>query len=209
MEQSEGNEVSSVSNNAKVDVSPKSKQKKKSLCRMLMNKKTKVGCLEPSYKDRDSNKNFKVENSQHGSQTSTKLSLCCAMTERSRTPPQSLTVSRLSPTTLSHTSVKSEVASINGDCQTDVQIEKEETFVSDEQTDQASQADQTGQVDQSAQATQATQATQAVQTTRTVQATQAIQAMSQTVIRRNNVAVEKKQRPSTYIEGKLGNVHSL
>jgi len=203
MEQDDGNDVSSVSNNAKVDVSPKSKQKKKSLCRMLMNKKTKVGCLEPSYKDRDSNKNFKVENSQHGSQTSTKLSLCCAMTERSRTPPQSSTVSRLSPTTLSRTSVKSEVASINGNCQADVQIEKEETFLSGEQADQASQPDQTGQVDQSAQATQTTQAAQATQ------ATQAIQAISQTVIRRNNVAVGKKQRPSTYIEGKLGNVHSL
>lgn len=122
MEQSEGNDMSSVSN--KVEVSPKSKQKKKSLCRMLMNKKTKVGCLE-SYKDGDSNKNSKIENSQHGSQTSTKLSLCCAMTERSRTPPQSLTVSRLSPTTLSRTSVKSEIASINEDRQTDVLVEQE------------------------------------------------------------------------------------
>ncbi|KAL0106714.1 hypothetical protein PUN28_015335 [Cardiocondyla obscurior] len=123
MEQSEGNDVSSVSN--KVEVSPKSKQKKKSLCRMLMNKKTKVGCLESSYRDEDSNKNSKIENSHHGSQTSTKLSLCCAMTERSRTPPQSLTVSRLSPTTLSRTSVKSEIASINEDRQTDVLVEKE------------------------------------------------------------------------------------
>lgn len=125
MEQSEGNDMSSVSN--KVEVSPKSKQKKKSLCRMLMNKKTKVGCLE-SYKDGDSNKNSKIENSQHGSQTSTKLSLCCAMTERSRTPPQSLTVSRLSPT-LSRTSVKSEIASINEDRHTDVLIEQEEILV--------------------------------------------------------------------------------
>nr|XP_012220902.1 PREDICTED: 72 kDa inositol polyphosphate 5-phosphatase isoform X1 [Linepithema humile] len=124
MEQSEGN----VSNITKVDASPKSKQKKKSLCRMLMNKKTKVGCLESSYKDGDSNKNSRIENSQHGSQTSTKLSLCCAMTERSRTPPQSLTVSRLSPT-LSRTSVKSEVASTNGDCQTDALVEKEEMYV--------------------------------------------------------------------------------
>ncbi|EZA55056.1 72 kDa inositol polyphosphate 5-phosphatase [Ooceraea biroi] len=165
MEQSKGNDVSSVSNNAKVDVSPKSKQKKKSLCRMLMNKKTKVGCLEPSYKDGDSNKNFKIENSQHGSQTSTKLSLCCAMTERSRTPPQSLTVSRLSPTTLSRTSVKSEVASVNGDCQADVLVEKEETYVASS--------------DQAAEATQ---------------------AVSETVIRRNNVAVGKEQRHSTYIE---------
>lgn len=121
MEQSEGNDVSGVSN--KVEVSPKSKQKKKSLCRMLMNKKTKVGCLESSHKDGDSNRNSKIENSQHGSQTSTKLSLCCAMTERSRTPPQSLTVSRLSPT-LSRTSVKSEIASINEDHQTDVLVEQ-------------------------------------------------------------------------------------
>ncbi|XP_050464977.1 inositol polyphosphate 5-phosphatase E isoform X3 [Cataglyphis hispanica] len=133
MEQSDGNDISSVSNIAKVDVSPKSKQKKKSLCRILMNKKTKVGCLEPSYKDGDSNKNSKIENSQHGSQTSTKLSLCCAMTERSRTPPQSLTVSRLSPTTLSRTSVKSEVASINGNRQTDVLVEKEDMHVPNDQ----------------------------------------------------------------------------
>lgn len=131
MEQSDGNDVSGVSN--KVEVSPKSKQKKKSLCRMLMNKKTKVGCLESSYKDGDSNKNSKIENSQHGSQTSTKLSLCCAMTERSRTPPQSLTVSRLSPTTLSRTSVKSEIASINEDRQTDVLVEKEEMHVASDQ----------------------------------------------------------------------------
>ncbi|XP_011337674.2 inositol polyphosphate 5-phosphatase E isoform X3 [Ooceraea biroi] len=174
MEQSKGNDVSSVSNNAKVDVSPKSKQKKKSLCRMLMNKKTKVGCLEPSYKDGDSNKNFKIENSQHGSQTSTKLSLCCAMTERSRTPPQSLTVSRLSPTTLSRTSVKSEVASVNGDCQADVLVEKEETY--------AASSDQ---------------------------AAEATQAVSETVIRRNNVAVGKEQRHSTYIEGENSSSGSL
>lgn len=113
-------------NTPKADISPKSKQKKKSLCRMLMNKKTKVGCLESSCKDDNSHKHSKMENSQHGSHTSTKLSLCCAMTERSRTPPQSLTVSRLSPTTLSRTSVKSEVASANGNCQTDVFVEKEE-----------------------------------------------------------------------------------
>ncbi|XP_024889526.1 inositol polyphosphate 5-phosphatase E isoform X3 [Temnothorax curvispinosus] len=131
MEQSEGNDVSSVSN--KVEVSPKSKQKKKSLCRMLMNKKTKVGCLESSYRDGDSNKNSKIENSQHGSQTSTKLSLCCAMTERSRTPPQSLTVSRLSPTTLSRTSVKSEIASINEDRQTDVLVEREDTPIENDE----------------------------------------------------------------------------
>jgi len=137
MEQCDGNDISSVSNIAKVDVSPKSKQKKKSLCRILMNKKTKVGCLESSYKDGDSNKNSKIENSQHGSQTSTKLSLCCAMTERSRTPPQSLTVSRLSPTTLSRTSVKSEVASINGDRQTDVLVEKEEMHVANDQAQMA------------------------------------------------------------------------
>ncbi|XP_071873393.1 inositol-3-phosphate synthase isoform X4 [Bombus fervidus] len=128
MEQCEEADISNVTN-TKADISPKSKQKKKSLCRMLMNKKTKVGCLETSYKDGDSNKNSKLENSQHGSHTSTKLSLCCAMTERSRTPPQSLTVSRLSPTTLSHTSVKSEVASANGNCQTDVTIEKEEIYI--------------------------------------------------------------------------------
>ncbi|EFN78738.1 inositol polyphosphate 5-phosphatase E isoform X3 [Harpegnathos saltator] len=129
MEKSEGNENCSVSNIAKVDISPKSKQKKKSLCRILMNKKTKVGCLEPSYKDEDSNKNTKIDSSQHGSHTSTKLSLCCAMTERSRTPPQSLTVSRISPTTLSRTSVKSEVASVNGECQTNVLVKKEEIYV--------------------------------------------------------------------------------
>lgn len=129
MEESEGNNIAGVSNVAKVEVSPKSKQKKKSLCRMLMNKKTKVGCLEPSYRDGDSNRNSKLENSHHGSQTSTKLSLCCAMTERSRTPPQSLTVSRLSPMTLSRASVKSEVASVNGDCQTNVLVEKEEMYV--------------------------------------------------------------------------------
>ncbi|XP_029170252.1 inositol polyphosphate 5-phosphatase E isoform X2 [Nylanderia fulva] len=138
MEQSDGNDISSVSNIAKVNVSPKSKQKKKSLCRMLMNKKTKVGCLEPLYKDGDSNKNSKIENSQHGSQTSTKLSLCCAMTERSRTPPQSLTVSRLSPT-LSRTSVKSEVASINNsnDHQTEVLVEKEEMHGANDQPEMA------------------------------------------------------------------------
>ncbi|PBC26406.1 inositol polyphosphate 5-phosphatase E isoform X2 [Apis cerana] len=127
MEQYEETDISSITN-AKTDISPKSKQKKKSLCRMLMNKKTKVGCLETSYKNGNSNKNSKLENSQHGSHT-TKLSLCCAMTERSRTPPQSLTVSRLSPTTLSHTSVKSEVASANGNCQTNAMIEKEEIYI--------------------------------------------------------------------------------
>ncbi|XP_006562466.1 inositol polyphosphate 5-phosphatase E isoform X2 [Apis mellifera] len=127
MEQYEETDISSITN-AKTDISPKSKQKKKSLCRMLMNKKTKVGCLETSYKDSNSNKNSKLENSQHGSHT-TKLSLCCAMTERSRTPPQSLTISRLSPTTLSHTSVKSEVASANGNCQTNAMIEKEEIYI--------------------------------------------------------------------------------
>lgn len=127
MEQYEETDISSITN-AKTDISPKSKQKKKSLCRMLMNKKTKVGCLETSYKDNNSNKNSKLENSQHGSHT-TKLSLCCAMTERSRTPPQSLTISRLSPTTLSHTSVKSEVASANGNCQTNAMIEKEEIYI--------------------------------------------------------------------------------
>ncbi|KAG5316298.1 INP5E phosphatase, partial [Acromyrmex insinuator] len=138
MDQSEGNNVSSVSN--KAEVSPKSKQKKKSLCRMLMNKKTKVGCLESSYKDGDSNRNSKIESSQHGSQTSTKLSLCCAMTERSRTPPQSLTISRLSPMTLSHTSVKSEVASINVDHETDVLVEQEEMHVANDQAKDQAQA---------------------------------------------------------------------
>ncbi|XP_018373890.1 PREDICTED: 72 kDa inositol polyphosphate 5-phosphatase isoform X1 [Trachymyrmex cornetzi] len=138
MDQSEGNNVSSVSN--KAEVSPKSKQKKKSLCRMLMNKKTKVGCLESSYKDGDSNRNSKIESSQHGSQTSTKLSLCCAMTERSRTPPQSLTISRLSPMTLSHTSVKSEVASINVDHETDVPVEEEEMHVANDQAKDQAQA---------------------------------------------------------------------
>lgn len=166
MEQNEGNDVSSVSN--KVEVSPKSKQKKKSLCRILMNKKTKVGCLEASYKDGDSNKNSKIENSQHGSQTSTKLSLCCAMTERSRTPPQSLTVSRLSPTTLSRTSVKSEIASINEDHrQTDVLVEKEEMYVEKDEI-----------------------------------AYDLAEAVQETVVRRSNVAVGR-ERPSTYIEGKL------
>lgn len=129
MEQCRGNDTSSISNATKADISPKSKQKKKSLCQMLMNKKTRVGCLETSYKDGDSNKNSKADNSQHESHTSTKLSLCCAMTERSRTPPQSLTASRLSPTTLSRTSVKSEVASINGKCQTDALVEKQEVYM--------------------------------------------------------------------------------
>ncbi|XP_015588623.1 inositol polyphosphate 5-phosphatase E isoform X2 [Cephus cinctus] len=124
MESCDGNEASN-----KEEVSPKSKQKKKSLCRMLMNKKTRVGCLEVSYRDGDSQKNYKMDNSQHGSHTSTKLSLCCAITERSRTPPQSLTVSQLSPTTLSRTSVKSEVASMNGECQTDALVEKTDTVV--------------------------------------------------------------------------------
>lgn len=166
MEQSEGNDVSGVSN--KVEVSPKSKQKKKSLCRMLMNKKTKVGCLESSYNG-DSNRNSKIENSHHGSQTSTKLSLCCAMTERSRTPPQSLTVSRLSPT-LSRTSVKSEIASINEDHQTDVLVESREDMQVVNELDQ-----------------------------------EIAQAVQETVVRRSNIAVGKEQRPSTYIEGKLGN----
>ncbi|XP_032690447.1 inositol polyphosphate 5-phosphatase E isoform X4 [Odontomachus brunneus] len=159
MEQSEGNEICSVSNVAKVDVSPKLKQKKKSLCRMLMNKKTKVGCLEQSYKNEDSNKNSKLNSSQHGSQTSTKLSLCCAMTERSRTPPQSLTVSRLSPTTLSHTSVRSEVASVNGDCQTNVPLKKEEICV---ETDAQIQ---------------------------------------ETMIKKNSIAITKKQCHNIYVEG--------
>ncbi|KAL6421710.1 hypothetical protein ACFW04_010936 [Cataglyphis niger] len=59
------------------------------------------------------------------------------MTERSRTPPQSLTVSRLSPTTLSRTSVKSEVASINGNRQTDVLVEKEDMHVPNDQAQMA------------------------------------------------------------------------
>lgn len=95
-------------NNTREDNSPKTKQKKKSLCQILMNKKTKVGCLEGSQKDGEQQRGSKMDNSHHSSNTSTKLSLCCAMTERSRTPPQSLTVSRLSPT-LSRTSMKSEV----------------------------------------------------------------------------------------------------
>lgn len=111
---------------SKTDVSsPRMKQKKKSLCQMFMHKKTRIGCMEVSYRDGDSNKNLKIDNSQHSSHTSTKLSLCCAMTERSRTPPQSLTTSRLSPT-LSRTSVKSEIASLNGNCRTSVIIEKNE-----------------------------------------------------------------------------------
>lgn len=125
MEQNEENDASNAANTARADISPKSKQKKKSLCHMLMNKKTKVGCLETPYKDSNSKKNSKTENSQHGSHTSTKLSLCCAITERSRTPPESLTASRLSPTTLSRASVKSEVASVNGNCQPDVLVDKE------------------------------------------------------------------------------------
>lgn len=105
------------------EVSPKSKQKKKSLCQLLLHKKTKVGCLESSQKNGSSNRMSKSESSQHGSHTSTKLSLCCAMTERSRTPPQSLTASRLSPMTLSRTSVKSEVASTNDSCQVHPYVE--------------------------------------------------------------------------------------
>ncbi|KAK0168539.1 hypothetical protein PV327_002325 [Microctonus hyperodae] len=112
--------------NSKGNSSPKSKQKKKSLCQMLMHKKTRVGCMEVSYnRDSDTNKNSRFDNSQHSSHTSTKLSLCCAMTERSRTPPQSLTTSRLSPT-LSRTSVKSEIASLNGNGKTNAIIEKDE-----------------------------------------------------------------------------------
>ena len=108
------------------EISPKTKQKKKSLCRLLMNKKTRVGCLEVPYRDGESNKSGKIhENSHHGSHTSTKLSLCCAMTERSRTPPQSLTVSRLSPTTGSCVSGKSELGSSNGNCRHEVAVEKE------------------------------------------------------------------------------------
>lgn len=113
-----------------IEISPKSKQKKKSLCRMLMNKKTRVGCLEVGYRERgasgegDSNKNSKTELSHHGSNTSTKLSLCCAMTERSRTPPQSLTVSRLSPATLSCGSVKSESAYSAVNCRAEAVVEK-------------------------------------------------------------------------------------
>ncbi|XP_076380429.1 inositol-3-phosphate synthase isoform X3 [Megalopta genalis] len=128
MEQNEENCISNATNTTRTEISPKSKQKKKSLCHMLMNKKTKVGCLETSCKDSNSKKNSKTENSQHGSHTSTKLSLCCAITERSRTPPQSLTVSRLSPTTLSRTSVKSEVVSVNGNCQTDVLVDQEYVY---------------------------------------------------------------------------------
>jgi len=59
------------------------------------------------------------------------------MTERSRTPPQSLTISRLSPMTLSHTSVKSEVASINVDHETDVPIEQDMHVANDQAKDQA------------------------------------------------------------------------
>ncbi|XP_074106667.1 inositol-3-phosphate synthase isoform X2 [Cotesia typhae] len=117
--------------------SPRTKQKKKSLCQMLMHKKTRVGCMEMSYNNKETHdrelttnnmglltsKN-KMENSQHSSHTSTKLSLCCAMTERSRTPPQSLSASRLSPT-LSRTSVKSEVASLNGNCRTNAVVESQ------------------------------------------------------------------------------------
>ncbi|XP_048509141.1 inositol polyphosphate 5-phosphatase E isoform X4 [Athalia rosae] len=114
--------------NISTEISPKSKQKKKSLCRMLMKKKTRVGCLEAVYKDRggegDSKQNSKMELSHHGSHTSTKLSLCCAMTESSRTPPQSLTISQLSPATLSCGSVKSELFYSIADCQVEAFIEK-------------------------------------------------------------------------------------
>lgn len=123
----------SDSTESRTEVSPKSKQKKKSLCQLLLHKKTKVGCLE---RDGSSNKISRADNSQHSSHTSTKLSLCCAMTERSRTPPQSLTASRLSPMTLSRTSVKSEVASNNDNCQ--VQMEKVKAF--DEDLDMAKEA---------------------------------------------------------------------
>lgn len=127
-----------VQDGSATETSPKSKQKKKSLCRMLMNKKTRVGCLEVSYRDRgsgegDSNKNSKTQLSHYGSNTSTKLSLCCAMTERSRTPPQSLTVSRLSPATLSCASVKSELAyAANSNCQVQAYVEKTRNSIADD-----------------------------------------------------------------------------
>ncbi|XP_063971851.1 inositol polyphosphate 5-phosphatase E isoform X2 [Diachasmimorpha longicaudata] len=109
---------------SKTEISPRLKQKKKSLCQILMNKKTRVGCMEVSYKDSESHDTSKIENSQ-ASHTSTKLSLCCAMTERSRTPPQSMSATRLSPT-LSRASVKSEIASINGNCRASAVIERNE-----------------------------------------------------------------------------------
>ncbi|XP_046470067.1 inositol polyphosphate 5-phosphatase E isoform X2 [Neodiprion pinetum] len=131
MDRSDAHDAQSNPPNISTEISPKSKQKKKSLCRMLMNKKTRVGCLEVSYRDKggegDSNKNSKTELSHHGSHTSTKLSLCCAMTERSRTPPQSLTVSRLSPATLSCASVKSELAYTAANCQVEAFVEKSKT----------------------------------------------------------------------------------
>ncbi|XP_066603443.1 inositol polyphosphate 5-phosphatase E isoform X4 [Prorops nasuta] len=127
MEKSEQNDLTGITN--KTNISPKSKQKKKSLCHILMNKKTRVGCLETSYKDGNSNKTSRMENSQRGSHTSTKLSLCCAMTERSRTPPQSLTVSRISPVSISHASVKSELAFPNGNCSTNLILDNESISV--------------------------------------------------------------------------------
>lgn len=74
-------------------------QKKKSLCRLLLNKKTRVGCLDPNRPDGDSNGNLQRDDSQHSSQVSTKLSLCCAMTARNRTPrtPRSVSASTIGP----------------------------------------------------------------------------------------------------------------
>ncbi|XP_044021007.1 inositol polyphosphate 5-phosphatase E isoform X2 [Aphidius gifuensis] len=111
--------TSSSSSSSSAAASPRLKQKKKSLCQILMHKKTRVGCMETSYHDNESNKNIKIDNSQ-SSNTSTKLSLCCAMTERSRTPTQSLT-SKLSPT-FSRRSIKSST-NINGNFRANVIVE--------------------------------------------------------------------------------------
>ncbi|XP_034946460.1 inositol polyphosphate 5-phosphatase E isoform X2 [Chelonus insularis] len=124
MEQNDSNDI------VKADISPRSRQKKKSLCQLLMHKKTRVGCLEVSYKNSEPQKHSKIETSQHSS-TSTKLSLCCAMTERSRTPPQSLSVSRLSSTS-SYNSVKSEITSVNGNCKNNATIDTKSGEISSE-----------------------------------------------------------------------------
>lgn len=116
-------------NLVQAESSPKTKEKKKSLCRMLMNKKTRVGCLEVPYREgQTGEKDSKVDHSIHASNTSTKLSLCCAMTERSATPPRSLTAERLSPTELGSpgSTTKPSIDSSNGNCRHELAVHAEQ-----------------------------------------------------------------------------------
>ena len=97
-----------------VGISPtKTKSKKKSLCRLLMHKKTKVGCLsnDPSVNSEDDHSKCssspfqsplkKTSSSSHSSSTNnhsnldarnTKISLCCAVTESIRSTTSLQTV---------------------------------------------------------------------------------------------------------------------